>query len=54
MPCHAALLRLPIHARPRFPFTRSSDDIWEQVTRRQHGWEYQKFPLCLVDRWARY
>jgi hypothetical protein len=47
-------------ATPRAPalplrsITRSGDDIWEQVTCRQHGWEYQKPPRRLVDRWARY
>jgi hypothetical protein len=39
-------------------FTHSGDDVWEtanlQLTCRQHGWEYQKSPQRLVDRWARY
>ena len=33
-------------------FTRSGDDLWEMIVAIENGWEYQRPPRHLVDRWA--
>ena len=36
----------------RFP--AGKDDLWEMITDLQNGWEYERPPVRLIDRWMRY
>ncbi len=35
-------------------FDRSGNDLWEMITCFQNGWDYEKPPEHLAQRWARY
>ncbi len=35
-------------------FDRDGNDLWEMVTCHQNGWEYEKPPARLTQRWAGY
>lgn len=35
-------------------FTTSGDDLWEAITAIRNGWDYDRPPRYLVDRWASY
>ena len=35
-------------------FTHSGDDLWEMIQCQRNGWEYEKPPARLIQRWASY
>jgi hypothetical protein len=35
-------------------FTQSGNDLWEMYVAQLNGWEYQRPPRHLQERWARY
>jgi hypothetical protein len=35
-------------------FDRAGNDLWEMITCHVNGWEYEKPPVELAHRWARY
>lgn len=35
-------------------FDRNGNDLWEMAVCEENGWEYEKPPAELVNRWARY
>jgi hypothetical protein len=35
-------------------FDRSGNDLWEMISCHLNGWDYEKPPAHLVNRWASY
>ena len=35
-------------------FDRDGNDLWEMISCHLNGWEYEKPPAELIDRWAKY
>ena len=35
-------------------FTRQGDDLWEMISCHLNGWDYERPPARLTQRWATY